>query len=307
MRARRCPTAPQPRADPGRDDQLLPVRPRQASAPGAAAGCTQRVLEAMGGLATPTMAVLRARRVASRLLGRGQTVAPSVRRLTSKLKYWTFPLLARGPSAIIVERETGSRREPRKARAGSISRFRLASDPTGCPTAPGSRLPPHRLLMTASGITNRADSLPGGPGGPRAAPTAGVWRTSFADSPSAVSRPTSRSWRRARVCRDRCCWACLCSPPSPPTASSLAVTDVAERLALSPSTTHRYMSTLLAVGLLEQDPRSRRYHVPLPVSPRRCCPHRWANVDQRRLTSPPASPIRAPSSRCVAASPAHSP
>jgi IclR helix-turn-helix domain len=44
---------------------------------------------------------------------------------------------------------------------------------------------------------------------------------------------------------------------------ALAVTDVAERLDLSPSTTHRYMSTLLAVGLLEQDPRTRRYHVPL--------------------------------------------
>jgi DNA-binding IclR family transcriptional regulator len=31
---------------------------------------------------------------------------------------------------------------------------------------------------------------------------------------------------------------------------------------MSPSTTHRYMTTLLAVGLLEQDPRTRRYRVP---------------------------------------------
>jgi DNA-binding IclR family transcriptional regulator len=30
---------------------------------------------------------------------------------------------------------------------------------------------------------------------------------------------------------------------------------------MSPSTTHRYISTLLAVGLLEQDPRSRRYQL----------------------------------------------
>jgi DNA-binding IclR family transcriptional regulator len=30
---------------------------------------------------------------------------------------------------------------------------------------------------------------------------------------------------------------------------------------MSPSTTHRYLSTLLAVGLLEQDPRTRRYQV----------------------------------------------
>jgi DNA-binding MarR family transcriptional regulator len=45
----------------------------------------------------------------------------------------------------------------------------------------------------------------------------------------------------------------------PRDGGTLAVTDVASRLGMSPSTTHRYMSTLLAVGLLEQDPRSRRY------------------------------------------------
>lgn len=49
----------------------------------------------------------------------------------------------------------------------------------------------------------------------------------------------------------------------PTDGDALAVTDVAVRLGLSPSTTHRYMTTLLAVGLLEQDPRSRRYHVPV--------------------------------------------
>jgi DNA-binding MarR family transcriptional regulator len=43
--------------------------------------------------------------------------------------------------------------------------------------------------------------------------------------------------------------------------SSLAVTDVSTRLGMSPSTTHRYMTTLLAVGLLEQDPRTRRYRM----------------------------------------------
>jgi DNA-binding transcriptional ArsR family regulator len=48
----------------------------------------------------------------------------------------------------------------------------------------------------------------------------------------------------------------------PTDGNALAVTDVARRLGLSPSTTHRYMTTLLAVGLLEQDPRSRRYRVP---------------------------------------------
>jgi DNA-binding MarR family transcriptional regulator len=49
----------------------------------------------------------------------------------------------------------------------------------------------------------------------------------------------------------------------PEDGSATAVTDVAERLQMSPSTTHRYLSTLLAVGLLEQDPRSRRYRLPL--------------------------------------------
>ncbi len=49
----------------------------------------------------------------------------------------------------------------------------------------------------------------------------------------------------------------------PDDGASLAVTDVAERLSMSPSTTHRYMTTLLAVGLLEQDARSRRYRVPV--------------------------------------------
>lgn len=47
----------------------------------------------------------------------------------------------------------------------------------------------------------------------------------------------------------------------PTGGGSLAVTDVASKLGMSPSTTHRYMTTLLAVGLLEQDPRTRRYRL----------------------------------------------
>ena len=49
----------------------------------------------------------------------------------------------------------------------------------------------------------------------------------------------------------------------PADGGSLAVTDVAAQLGMSPSTTHRYMTTLLAVGLLEQDPRTRRYRIPV--------------------------------------------
>ena len=48
----------------------------------------------------------------------------------------------------------------------------------------------------------------------------------------------------------------------PADGGSLAVSDVAGQLGMSPSTTHRYMTTLLAVGLLEQDARTRRYRLP---------------------------------------------
>jgi hypothetical protein len=38
-----------------------------------------------------------------------------------------------------------------------------------------------------------------------------------------------------------------------------ALADVSKEVGYNPSTTHRYASTWLAIGLLEQDPRSRRY------------------------------------------------
>jgi hypothetical protein len=43
------------------------------------------------------------------------------------------------------------------------------------------------------------------------------------------------------------------------------VTEIAKQLGLSPSTTHRYIRTWVALGLLEQDPESRRYRR-LPAS-----------------------------------------
>ncbi|HEX5851514.1 MAG TPA: helix-turn-helix domain-containing protein [Solirubrobacteraceae bacterium] len=49
----------------------------------------------------------------------------------------------------------------------------------------------------------------------------------------------------------------------PADGNTVAVTQVAARLGMSASTTHRYMTTLLAVGLLEQDPRTRRYRIPV--------------------------------------------
>ncbi len=38
-----------------------------------------------------------------------------------------------------------------------------------------------------------------------------------------------------------------------------AIIDLAKELDMSPSTTHRYVKTLRAVGLLEQHPRTREY------------------------------------------------
>jgi IclR helix-turn-helix domain len=38
-----------------------------------------------------------------------------------------------------------------------------------------------------------------------------------------------------------------------------AIIDLAKELEMSPSTTHRYVKTLRAVGLLEQDPTTREY------------------------------------------------
>lgn len=45
----------------------------------------------------------------------------------------------------------------------------------------------------------------------------------------------------------------------PSDGSERELTDVARQLDLSPSTTHRYIGTWMALGLLEQHPRSRRY------------------------------------------------
>jgi hypothetical protein len=45
----------------------------------------------------------------------------------------------------------------------------------------------------------------------------------------------------------------------PADGSERELTDVARALDLSPSTAHRYVGTWMALGLLEQDPISRRY------------------------------------------------
>ncbi len=54
------------------------------------------------------------------------------------------------------------------------------------------------------------------------------------------------------------------------------LTDIAREIGFSPSTTHRYVSTWMALGLLEQDPRSRRY---------RRAPASYANSQRAMATS----------------------
>jgi hypothetical protein len=48
----------------------------------------------------------------------------------------------------------------------------------------------------------------------------------------------------------------------PPDGSELGIVDLARRLDMRTSTIHRYVSTLLAAGLLERDPVTRQYRLP---------------------------------------------
>jgi hypothetical protein len=48
----------------------------------------------------------------------------------------------------------------------------------------------------------------------------------------------------------------------PADGSERELTDVARQVGFSPSTTHRYVGTWMALGLLEQESRSRRYRRP---------------------------------------------
>jgi response regulator of citrate/malate metabolism len=47
----------------------------------------------------------------------------------------------------------------------------------------------------------------------------------------------------------------------PSDGSYLSNTEVARRVGMNMSTAHRYISTLVAVGLLERDPRTRQYRL----------------------------------------------
>jgi len=47
----------------------------------------------------------------------------------------------------------------------------------------------------------------------------------------------------------------------PADGRSLGIAELARILGMNTSTTHRYVTTLLAVGLLERDPSTRRYRL----------------------------------------------
>jgi IclR helix-turn-helix domain len=47
----------------------------------------------------------------------------------------------------------------------------------------------------------------------------------------------------------------------PPGGGEMGIADLARRLDMRTSTIHRYVSTLLAAGLLERDPISRQYRI----------------------------------------------
>lgn len=61
----------------------------------------------------------------------------------------------------------------------------------------------------------------------------------------------------------------------PPDGSARRVTDVARQLGLGASTTHRYAITLVELGLLERDPASRHYRLPIDREPQSTRGHAW--------------------------------
>jgi hypothetical protein len=50
-----------------------------------------------------------------------------------------------------------------------------------------------------------------------------------------------------------------------PDGSERGIVELARELGMSPSTAHRYASTLVELGLLERSPSSRKYHLPSPL------------------------------------------
>jgi DNA-binding IclR family transcriptional regulator len=60
----------------------------------------------------------------------------------------------------------------------------------------------------------------------------------------------------------------------PEDGSSLGVKEVADIVGTKSSNAFRYMATLVAAGLLERDPKTRRYHLPTRQPERETGPER---------------------------------
>jgi hypothetical protein len=150
----------------------------------------------------------------------------------------------------------------RFSRPRTVSRFRLASERAG---RLGARLalPPDWIAMSSSGISIELTSTQ---------LERVVRRTTDTDTVSNLLRGLAERGTTVDHFKDLAksprmsrslLLGLLVLAGFPGDGTALAVTDVATRLEMSPSTTHRYLTTLLAVGLLEQDPRTRRYRIPL--------------------------------------------
>jgi predicted transcriptional regulator len=51
----------------------------------------------------------------------------------------------------------------------------------------------------------------------------------------------------------------------PADGKTIGIAEIASELGMSPSTTHRYVATLLAAGLVEQNPDTREYRIATQV------------------------------------------
>jgi hypothetical protein len=81
------------------------------------------------------------------------------------------------------------------------------------------------------------------------------------DDPRSLARAVDAHSEDAKVSRS-VLRALLVLAAFPLDGTYRALADVSKEVGYNPSTTHRYASTLLAIGLLEQDPKSRKYRRP---------------------------------------------
>jgi hypothetical protein len=110
-----------------------------------------------------------------------------------------------------------------------------------------------RIALSGAQVEQMVRNLSG-----RGSVAGALGEVSDLDSVRRALLPLIRDNRYSRsVCR-----SLLVLAACPADGGWVELTDVARELAISPSTTHRYISTWMAMGILEQDARSRRYRRP---------------------------------------------